>query len=72
MLVIFILLPLVLGQRPSVTIRDGTLTGIPMETWLGRQIAAFRRIPFAAPPTGIYRFQVKNTVVCFANSDRPR
>ena len=53
-----VFMPLAFGRRPTVTIKDGTLVGIPMETWSGRQISAFMNIPFAAPPINENRFMV--------------
>ncbi|CAH1405382.1 unnamed protein product [Nezara viridula] len=50
------------GQRPEVTIPDGTLVGIPMTTIHGRTVSAFRNIPFAAPPVGPLRFQLPQPV----------
>jgi hypothetical protein len=46
------------NENPTVTIQDGTLVGIPMRTWMGRQISAFMNIPFAAPPINELRFMV--------------
>ncbi|XP_014285496.1 carboxylic ester hydrolase [Halyomorpha halys] len=44
------------GSRPTVIIKDGSLAGIQMQTWMGRNISAFLGIPFAAPPTNGNRF----------------
>ena len=44
---------------PIVYTADGDLRGFTMETLSGKSFAAFQNIPFAQPPVGSLRFQVK-------------
>lgn len=43
---------------PLVRIKNGTLQGSIMVTRKGREIEAFRGIPYAQPPIGELRFEV--------------
>lgn len=45
--------------RPRVTVSEGKLAGDWMRTRGGRRIAAFKGIPYAAPPVKDLRFQVR-------------
>lgn len=45
-------------SEPTITISNGTLVGTIMRTRLGREINAYRGIPYAAPPIGELRFKV--------------
>lgn len=51
---------------PVARIRNGTLEGVFMKSRKGREYAAFRGIPYALPPLGELRFQVRLdcNVVC--------
>lgn len=40
-------------------VKNGTLIGMTMRTRLGRDIHAFLGIPYAAPPIGELRFEVR-------------
>lgn len=44
--------------KPSVTVAQGKLAGSWMKTRGGRTVAAFRGVPYAAPPIGELRFKV--------------
>lgn len=44
---------------PVVEIENGFVSGILTKTWKGRTIFTFEGIPYAAPPIGEFRFQVK-------------
>nr|CAI5823203.1 unnamed protein product [Callosobruchus analis] len=46
------------SEGPQVTISDGVLQGIYMETKNGRQFSGFMGIPYAEPPIGDLRFQI--------------
>jgi len=46
-------------KRPIVTVKQGKLQGILEENILDSCYFAFKGIPFAAPPVGKLRFQVK-------------
>lgn len=41
-----------------VKIKNGTLSGLTLKTRKGREIAAFRGIPYALPPLEKLRFEV--------------
>ncbi|XP_076162457.1 carboxylic ester hydrolase [Ptiloglossa arizonensis] len=42
---------------PMVKIKNGTLSGLIMETRRGREFTGFQGIPYALPPLGEYRFE---------------
>lgn len=46
-------------QFPVVKIETGFVSGTMSKTWKGRTIYNFQGIPYAAPPVGELRFQVK-------------
>ncbi|XP_063991923.1 carboxylic ester hydrolase-like [Diachasmimorpha longicaudata] len=48
---------IITGTPLVVTIRNGTLEGAIMQTRKGRDIAAFKNIPYALPPVGNLRFE---------------
>ncbi|XP_015115262.1 venom carboxylesterase-6 [Diachasma alloeum] len=48
---------IITGAPLLVTIRNGTLEGTTMQTRKGREIAAFKNIPYALPPIGNLRFE---------------
>lgn len=56
-------------QFPVVKIETGFVSGILSKTWNGRTIYNFQGIPYAAPPVGELRFQVKfiNHYIIFIN-----
>lgn len=46
-------------ENPTVKIKDGTLEGHVLKTINGREIAAFEGVPYAKPPIGSLRFEVR-------------
>ena len=47
------------AEGPIVEVTNGRLRGKVMKSRGGREFNAFYRIPYAQPPTGEYKFQVK-------------
>jgi len=47
-----------------VVLKQGRLKGHRLTTRKGREIFAFQGIPYAKPPVGKLRFQVRSTDVC--------
>jgi len=47
-----------------VVLKQGRLKGHRLTTRKGREIFAFQGIPYAKPPVGKLRFQVRSTGVC--------
>ncbi|XP_037069411.1 venom carboxylesterase-6-like [Pollicipes pollicipes] len=50
-------LALALAERPLVQLGDGTLRGVTLRSFEGRQYAAFKGIPYARPPVDDLRFR---------------
>jgi len=50
-------------KRPIVTVKQGKLQGILQENVLDSHYFAFKGIPYAAPPVGKLRFQVRYIIV---------
>lgn len=46
-----------------VKTKNGTLSGVIMETRRGREFVSFRGIPYALPPLGELRFEVRSPVL---------
>lgn len=46
-------------SSPIVTIKNGTLQGSIISSRTGRDIYAFQGIPYARPPIGELRFEVR-------------
>lgn len=54
------------SQDPLLSIENGEIRGLYMQTRLNQQFAAFRGIPYAQSPTGNLRFVV-STLLIFKN-----
>lgn len=46
------------NEKVQVTICDGTLEGLVLNNYDGKQFYGFKQIPYAEPPVGDYRFKV--------------
>jgi len=47
------------NQHPVVETESGPVSGKLSKTWKGRTIYSFQGIPYATPPVGKLRFQVR-------------
>jgi len=47
------------NQYPVVETESGLISGQLSKTWKGRTIYSFQGIPYATPPVGRLRFQVR-------------
>ncbi|XP_043477786.1 venom carboxylesterase-6-like [Leptopilina heterotoma] len=69
-----LLIPIILGSivvisgaDPIVKIKNGTIEGTFMKSRKGREIAAFRGIPYALPPLGELRFEPPKPAASWKN-----
>lgn len=51
------------ANSPIVEIKNGSLQGSVMSARNGREFFAYRGIPFALPPVGQLRFEVKISIL---------
>ena len=54
---------IVARDNPIVKIKNGTIEGTFMKSRNGREFAAYRGIPYALPPLGELRFEVRIKIV---------
>lgn len=54
---VIILVPTILGQKPQVTVPQGTIEGSTARSLNGRKFFTFEGIPYAQPPVGKFRFK---------------
>lgn len=60
---------LAVATSPTVNIKNGTIQGSVLKSHInGRDIFSFQGIPYALPPTGNLRFQVRFFFFFFNNS----
>lgn len=65
---VFLILTIIINhllaiEEPLVTINQGSLKGKVTNTYKGREIYSFTGIPYAKPPLGPLRFEVKHIVI---------